>query len=191
MLSISLHHTMLSWLGILWVVIRGAWSHNEAAMSSLLRQKLSARQPGTATPLSYNNLPTQWALSSDERTGGAGWRCGGRGEEWLRLRVRTGQGDDSAALSLSIFFGSGAGGHHWETEQKSMRPTLWMQIVLHCTRLPQSSEGAGHLFCEYYECQGLFSGSSRTRMFSLSPPHRGRTAGFYFVHMETVGLITL
>ena len=104
MLSISLQRTMLSWLGILWVVIRGAWSHNEAAMSSLPRQKLSACQPGTATPLSYNNLPTQWALSLDKRTGGAARRCGGRGEEWLRLGVRTGQGDDSAALSLSTFF---------------------------------------------------------------------------------------
>lgn len=73
-------------------------------MSSLPRRKLSTRQPGTATPLFYNNLPTQWALSLDERTGGAGWRCWG--SEGLGLGVRTGQGEDSAALSVCHFLES-------------------------------------------------------------------------------------
>lgn len=38
---------------------------------------------------------------------------------------------------------------------------------------------------------GFVFRSSRTRMFSLISPHRGWEVGFYFGHMETMGLITL
>lgn len=31
---------------------------------------------------------------------------------------------------------------------------------------------------------GLFLGSSKTRMFTLISPHRGRAVGFYFGQME-------
>lgn len=135
-------------------------------MSSLPRRKLSTRQPGTATPLSYNNLPTQWALSSNERAGGAGWWCRGGWMVGAGGENRTG-GWQCCSELVSFCFCSRAGGHRWGTEQRPVCLTLWMQIMLHCTRLPQSSEGAGHLFCGYYECWGLFSGRAEHGCFPL------------------------
>lgn len=157
-------------------------------MSSLLRRKLSTRQPGTATPLFYNNLPTQWALSLDERTGGAGWRCWG--SEGLGLGVRTGQGEDSAALSVCHFL------------ESSGRAPLRRQSKGLCVRhfecrLCYTVHGSPGVqrerviyFVDIMNVWFVF-GSSRTRMFSLISPHRGRAVGFYFGRMETMGSITL
>lgn len=130
-------------------------------MSSLLRRKLSTRQPGTATPpFFWNKPPTQWEPSLDERTGGVG-----RGRVCLKIggegRTRGWQCCTECVSVLGVKQGSEAswsdgglaGRHCWETEQRPVCPTLWMKIMLHCTRLPLSSEGVGHLFCGYYECR--------------------------------------
>lgn len=140
------------------------------------RQRCPVFWDGNTVPaaaLISNNLQTQWALSLDERAGGAGWqRWGGVGGGvgfGLVGENRT-RGWQCCSECVS-FFGVEQGGHRWGTEPRPVRPTLWMQIMLHCTRLPRSSEGAGHLFCGYYECRVCFRVEQNTDVFAYVSTH--------------------
>lgn len=136
--------------------------------SDVLSSETETQHPPTGhsyTPLLQQSTHTMGTFF--EWKGRQGWvvvsgGMNGWGWGWEQDRGMT------VLLWVSVFlFCSRAGGHRWGTEQMPVCPTLWMQIMLHCTRLPQSSEGAGHLFCGYYECWGLFSGRAEHGCFPL------------------------
>lgn len=167
---------------------QSAWTHNKAAMFSLPRRKLSTRQPGTATPLFYNNLRRQWALSSDERTGGVA--ALGGGDEGLELGGENRTRGWQCCSECVSFFGAEREG---AAEGQSKGLCVWHFECRLCYTVHGSPRVQRDRVIYFVDIMnvGFVFGSSRTRMFSLIPPHRGWAVGFYFGHMETMGLITL
>lgn len=164
------------------------WNHDKAAMSSLLRQKLA--KLGKATPLFYNNLPTQWALSLDESTGGAGWWCwggwrvGAAGENRAR-----GWQCCSECVIVCVFGVEQEGTGEGQSKGLCVRHfECILSYTVHGSPRVQTEQVI--YFVDIMNVGFVFM-SGRTRMFSLVSPHRGRAARFYFGHMETMGLINL
>ena len=154
-------------------------------MSPLPRRKLSTHRPGTATPFFYDNPSPQWALSSDERAGRAGWRCR-RDDDGLRWGA-VGENRTRGWQCCSVcHFLESSGRAPLRDRARPVRPTLWMRIMLHCKRLHRSSEGAGSFILWILWMSGFgFWVKAERRCFCLF------LHTVYFGRMETVGLIGL
>lgn len=104
--------------------------------------------------------------------------------------MRTGQGDDSAALSVCHFL-------EWSREGTAEGQSQGLCVRHFECRLCYTVHGSPGVqrerviyFVDIMNV-GFVFGSSRTRMFSLMSPHTGQALRFYFGHIETMGLITL
>lgn len=93
--------------------------------------------------------------------------------------MRTGQGDDSAALSVCHFLESSRRAPLRDRAEACASDTLNADYVSLYTA-PLEFRGSGLIYFVDIMNVGFVFGSSRTRMFSLISPHRELSGGLLF-----------